>query len=91
MWIKVPVNNMAEATGPVSIKLHLHFPFPSLSCLYALTHHFYSPSPVFLQNGFIKIKQKEKITVIQKGETQMNITKYSAKDYKGKKKISARE
>lgn len=51
---------MAEATGPVSIKLHLHFPFPSLSCLYALTHHFYSPSPVFLQNGFIKIKQKEK-------------------------------
>lgn len=33
-----------------------------------------------------KIKQKEKITVIQKGETQINITKYSAKDYKGKKK-----
>ena len=38
-----------------------------------------------LKNKF-KMKQNEKITVIQKGETQMNITKYFAKDYKGKKK-----
>jgi len=62
MWIKVPVNNLAETTGPVSIMFHSHFPFPPLSCLYPLTHHFYSSSPVFPQNGFIKMKQKEKRT-----------------------------
>ena len=42
-----------------------------------------------LKNKF-KMKQNEKITVIQKGETQMNITKYFAKDYKGKKNLCKR-
>ena len=42
-----------------------------------------------LKNKF-KVKQNEKITVIQKGETQMNITKYSAQDYKGKKSLCKR-
>ena len=42
-----------------------------------------------LKNKF-QVKQNEKITVIQKGETQMNITKYSAKDYKGKKSLCKR-
>lgn len=50
---------MAEATGPVSIMNTFYISFP-ISVLPLCSNPSLFSSPVFLQNGFIKIKQKEK-------------------------------